>query len=73
MTITEILNSTADTLGPADIADVLGCDPQTLRLMAANDPEALAPLQPIRLGKRVRFPRMRFLGWYFGQYTDATK
>ena len=73
MTITEILNATADTLGPADIAPILGCDPQTLRLMAANDPEALAPLQPIRLGKRVRFPRMRFLGWYFGQYNDTTK
>lgn len=73
MTITEILNSTADTLGPADIAPVLECDPQTLRIMAVNDPEALAPLQPIRLGNRVRFPRMRFIVWYFGQYTDTQK
>ncbi len=67
MTITEILNSTADTLGPGDIAGVLGCDPQTLRLMAVQDPQALAPLQPIRLGNRVRFPRVRFLAWYYGE------
>ncbi len=73
MTINEIINTTATTLGPADIAPILGCDPQTLREMAVSDPEALAPLQPIRLGKRVRFPKMRFLGWYFGEYTDTTK
>ena len=71
MTITEIMASEADTLGPTDIAEVLGCDPNTLRLMATQQPEALAPLQPIRLGNRVRFPRMRFLWWYFG--TDTTK
>ena len=47
MTINEIMQTTATTLGPADIAPILGCDPQTLREMAVSDPEALAPLQPI--------------------------
>ena len=67
MTINEIMQTTATTLGPADIAPILGCDPQTLREMAVSDPKALAPLQPIRLGKRVRFPKMRFLAWYYGE------
>ena len=66
MTINDILSSTADTLSPDDIADILGSDPATLRLMVRNDPEALAPLQPIRTGNRVKFPRLRFIGWYFG-------
>ena len=73
MTITEIMASKADTLSPGDIAEVLGCDPNTLRLMAVQQPEALAPLQPIRLGNRVRFPRMRFLGWYYGEQFPKTK
>ena len=31
--------------------------------------EALRPLQPIRCGNRVKFPRKRFLNWYFGTET----
>lgn len=71
MTITEIMASEAATLGPADIAPILGCDPQTLRLMAVQDPQALAPLQPIRLGNRVRFPRLRFIWWYYGEQHES--
>lgn len=67
MTITEILNSTADMLTPSDISDILGCDPDTLRVIAKQDPSALAPLAPIRTGNRVKFPRLRFIGWYFGE------
>ena len=66
MTIQEILNSTEPMLTPYDIAPVIGSDPQTIRLMVQNDPEALAPLQPIRTGSRVKFPRERFLRWYYG-------
>ena len=67
MTIQEILSSTADILTPADIAEVLGCDPDTLRVIARQDPSALAPLAPIRTGSRIKFPRLRFLSWYFGE------
>lgn len=67
MTIDEILHSTADMLTPEDIADILGSNPSTLRMMAKEEPEALAPLAPIRTGSRVKFPRQRFIRWYYGE------
>ena len=45
----------------------LYCDPDTLRVIARQDPSALAPLAPIRTGSRIKFPRLRFLSWYFGE------
>ena len=67
MTIREIEESTEPMLTAADIADILGSNPQTIRLMVLNDPDALAWLQPIRIGNRVKFPRERFLWWYYGR------
>ncbi|MBR2563981.1 MAG: helix-turn-helix domain-containing protein [Paenibacillus sp.] len=66
MSIQEIIASDKDMLTPDDIADILGSDPATIREMAKQEPEALRPLQPVRLGNRVKFPRLRFIGWYFG-------
>ena len=66
MTIEEIVSCDKSMLTPYDIADILGCDPATLRLMVQQDPDALKPLGPIRTGNRVKFPRMRFIGWYYG-------
>lgn len=66
MTIREIMESKADMLTAYDIADILGSDPATIRLMVREDPEAFAPLLPIRTGNRVKFPRERFIWWYFG-------
>lgn len=66
MTIQDILSSTADMLTADDVSDILGSDPATLRLMVRENPNALAPLQPIMTGNRVKFPRLRFIGWYFG-------
>ncbi len=67
MTIREIEDSTADMLTPYDIADIIGSNPATIREMVKQDAQALAPLQPIRTGSRVKFPRMRFLNWYYGE------
>ena len=66
MTIAEIEASKEDMLTAYDVAEILGSDPATLRLMVREDPDALRPLAPIRTGNRVKFPRMRFLRWYFG-------
>lgn len=71
MTIEEILQSDKATLSPADIAGILECDPNTLREMAKSEPDALAPLQPIRTGNRVKFPRQRFIWWYYGENKEA--
>lgn len=72
MTIDEIMASDADMLTPYDIAEILGSNPETLRQSVKDDPDALAPLQPVRTGNRVKFPRKRFIGWYFGEYRDGT-
>lgn len=66
MTIAEIEASTADMLTAYDVAEILGSDPATLRMMVREDPDALRPLAPIRTGNRVKFPRMRFIRWYYG-------
>ena len=72
MTIDEIVASTAPMLTAYDVADILGSDPATLRLMVQQDPDALKPLGPIRTGNRVKFPRMRFIGWYYGDAMPVT-
>ena len=66
VTIDEIVNSTAPMLSAYDVAEILGSDPSTIRLMVQQDPDALKPLGPIRTGNRVKFPRLRFIGWYYG-------
>lgn len=66
MTIDEIVNSTQPMLTAYDVADILGSNPATIRLTVLQDPDALKPLGPIRTGNRVKFPRMRFIGWYYG-------
>lgn len=66
MTIEEIVSSTAPMLSVYDVADIIGSDPATIRLTVQQDPDALKPLGPIRTGNRVKFPRMRFIGWYYG-------
>lgn len=70
MTISEIAASQKAMLSPDDISDILGSDPATIREMVKQEPAALAPLGPVRLGSRVKFPRERFLSWYYG---DAWK
>lgn len=71
MTIEEIKASRAHVLTPSDIAEIIGSNPATLRLMAIQTPEHLNPLAPIRTGNRVKFPRIRFLRWYYGpDYTE---
>lgn len=66
MTIEEILSSSADMLSAEEVSDIIGSDPGTLRLMVRINPNALAPLQPIMVGNRAKFPRMRFIAWYYG-------
>lgn len=66
MTLQEILESDKLMLTASDISEILGSDPDTIRVMVRQDAEALAPLQPIRIGNRAKFPRMRFINWITG-------
>lgn len=60
MTLTELKASEKVFLTPVDIADVLGSDPQTIRIIARDCPERLGfPIS--RIGKYTRIPRIPFL------------
>ena len=64
MTLDEIRNSTKEVLTPADIADVLNCDAQDIRVQARTAPERLGfPVIIIKSRTKIpRIPFLRFLG-----------
>lgn len=70
MTLDEIRNSTKEVLTPADIAPVLGADPQDIRLAARLHPERLGfPVSVI--GTRTKIPRLGFLNWLEGRCVNG--
>lgn len=60
MTIKEMLESTEAVLRPVDIAPVLRCDPQYIRITARERPEALG-FPTVVIGTRTKIPRVPFL------------
>lgn len=60
MTLDEIRASDKTVLTPADIADVLNCDPQDLRTQAKMAPEKLG-FPVIIIKSRTKIPRIPFL------------
>lgn len=60
MTIAEIRSSDKIWLTPGDIAEVVGSDPQQIRMTAREFPERLGFPVTI-IGKYTRFPRIPFL------------
>lgn len=60
MTLDEIRESDKAVLTPADVAEVLQCDPQDIRTTARLAPERLGfPVSII--GHRTKIPRISFL------------
>lgn len=59
-TLDEIEASGKNMLLPADVADFLGCDPQSIRLQARADAAALG-FPVILIGNRTLFPREGFV------------
>ena len=66
MTLDEIRNSTKEVLTPADIAPVLGADPQDIRLAAKQRPNLLG-FNVCIMGSRIKIPRRAFLNWLEGR------
>ena len=60
MTLEEIKASPSVLLTPAEIAPVLGCDPNVIRRQAQEDPSKLGFAVTV-LCSRVKIPRKRFL------------
>ena len=70
MTLEEIRSSDKLLLTPADVAEVLGTDAQTLRVEARDHPKRLGfPVS--RIGKMTRIPRLPFLA--FLGYGEASR
>ena len=60
MTIEEIQISHKIYLSVSEVASVLHCDPQAIRVQAHTNPQALG--YPVTIiGRRVRIPRIPFL------------
>ena len=66
MTLSEIRESTKEVLTPADVAEVLGCDAQDIRVAAKQKPELLG-FNVAVIGSRVKIPRLAFLNWLHGR------
>lgn len=65
MTLKEIKQSDKIFLTAADVSEVLGCDPQTLRLAVREKPE-LVGFNCSMIGKTLRIPRQAFIRWIEG-------
>ena len=65
MTLEEIRVSDKTMLTPADIAEVLGADPQDIRVQARTAPEKLG-FPVIIIKSRTKIPRLPFLR-YMGE------
>ena len=66
MTIDQIRASDKTMLTPADVADVLKRDPQSIRTAAKQRPELLG-FNVTVIGSRTLIPRVGFLNWMDGR------
>lgn len=66
MTLAEIKQSDKDILTAADISDLMGSDPQTIRLSAKQHPEWIG--YPFAFhGSTMKIPRIGFINWFEGR------
>lgn len=66
MSIADIERIPRDYLTPSEVAAVLHCDPQDVRVAARQHPELLGFNVTI-IGTRVKIPKMAFLRWMTGK------
>ena len=65
MTLSEAYSCTLPYLTASHIADILHCDPHSIRMQAHTNPAALG-FPVIVIGRRVRVPRVPFLAYMEG-------
>lgn len=63
MTIQDIQNMTKEILTPNEVAAVLHCDPNVIRLQAKEDINKLG-FPACLVGTRLKIPRRAFLSWF---------
>lgn len=62
MTIEQLKQLEKDFLTPVEIAPILGCNPYSINCQVKKDASALG-FPVIRLGSRVKIPRIPFLAF----------
>ena len=70
-TLEEIEACGLNMLGPADVAEFIGCDPQSIRVQAKADASALG-FPVIRIGSRTLIPRDGFVRFCRAQHLEET-
>ena len=66
MTLQELEQLETEVLTPAQVAPILGCQPYTINV-ATKDGKNPFPFPIIRLGTRVRIPKIPFLKFMKGE------
>lgn len=66
MTLNDLRDIDREYLIPREIAPILGCDPQDIRVAAKQAPERLG-FNVAVIGTRVRIPRKAFIYWMEGK------
>lgn len=66
MTLEEVRGTKKDPLTPADIAEIVGANPQTIRRQAHDDPAKLG-FSVCVIGRDVRIPRQAFIRFWTGE------
>lgn len=70
-TLEEIESCGQNMLSVADVAEFIGCDPQSIRVQAKADASALG-FPVIRVGSRTMFPREGFVRFCRAQHLEET-
>ena len=65
MTLDDLKRLDREFLTPAQVADVLGCDAQSVRTAAQLKPELLG-FPVCVVGHRTKIPKQAFLNWLLG-------
>lgn len=65
MTLNDIKRMDREFLPPSIVARVVGCDPQSIRIQARENPDALGFPVSVQ-GTRTRIPRRAFVRWMEG-------
>ena len=69
MTIEEIKSSNKAFLTPSDVCEVMGCNPQTIRVTARQRPDLIG-YEFTFSGNRMKIPRISFLQ-FLGIHTEG--
>lgn len=66
ITLEDLKAMTKPVITPAEAAQVIGCDPQLIRIAARQQPELLG-FPVIAVGTRTKIPRLPFLQFVEGK------